>query len=99
MTSEDNKTVVLNFLEALEGNDFASLGDQPGREQVLERHPMMRASFPDRTHKVDHQIAEGDTAATRVTMTGTHLGAFMGVEPTLGLLPQPPRPTKPGPPS
>jgi hypothetical protein len=22
------------------------LGDHPGREQVLERHPMMRASFP-----------------------------------------------------
>jgi predicted ester cyclase len=33
-------------------------------------------------HKIDEQIAEGDTVATRVTMTGTHSGPFMGVAPT-----------------
>src|SRR5262245_9305813 len=82
MTAEANKAVVLHFLEALDRHDFASLGDHPGLKPILERHPMMRAAFPDLTHKVDHQIAEGDTVATRVTMTGTHLGPFMGVAPT-----------------
>ena len=45
-------------------------------------HPLMRTAFPDLQHKIDQQIAEGDTVATRVTMTGTHRGSFMGVAPT-----------------
>jgi predicted ester cyclase len=82
MTPVENKTVVLRFLEALDRHDFASLAEHPGLKQILERHPMMRTAFPDLTHKVDEQIAEGDTVATRVTMTGTHLGPFMGVAAT-----------------
>lgn len=78
----DAKTVVRGFLEALDKHDFASLTQHPGLQQVLQRHPLMRAAFPDLQHKIDEQIAEGDIVATRVTMTGTHLGPFMGVAPT-----------------
>jgi predicted ester cyclase len=81
-SEEDAKAVVRRFLEALDKHDFASLTDHPGLHQVLQRHPLMRAAFPDLQHKIDEQIAEGDTVATRVTMTGTHLGSFMGVAPT-----------------
>jgi predicted ester cyclase len=78
----DAKAVVCGFLEALDSHDFASLTEHPGLHQVLQRHPLMRAAFPDLQHTIDEQIAEGDTVATRVTMTGTHLGPFMGVAPT-----------------
>jgi predicted ester cyclase len=79
---EENKAVVRGFLAALDRHDFASLEEHPGLRQVLQRHPMMRAAFPDLRHQIDEQIAEGDTVATRVTMTGTHLGPFLGVAPT-----------------
>jgi predicted ester cyclase len=82
VSTEEGKVVVRRFLEALDRHDFAGLSDHPGLKQVLARHPLMRAAFPDLQHKIDEQIAEGDTVATRVTMTGTHLGSFMGVAPT-----------------
>jgi predicted ester cyclase len=82
LATEENKAVVRGFLEALDRHDFASLEEHPGLQQVLQRHPMMRAAFPDLRHQIDEQIAEGDTVATRVTMTGTHLGPFLGVAPT-----------------
>ena len=82
MSAEEAKTVVRRFLEALDRHDFAELTVHPGLRQVLERHPTMRAAFPDLRHAIDEQIAEGDTVATRVTMTGTHLGPFMGVPAT-----------------
>ena len=81
-SEEDAKAVVRRFLEALDKHDFASLAEHPGLHQILQRHPLMRAAFPDLQHKIDEQIAEGGTVATRVTMTGTHLGSFMGVAPT-----------------
>jgi predicted ester cyclase len=82
MTPDDNKAIVRRFLEALDRHEFASLEEHPGLHQVLQRHPTMRAAFPDLQHKIDEQIAERDTVATRVTMTGTHLGPFLGVPPT-----------------
>jgi predicted ester cyclase len=80
--ADEHKAVVCRFLEALDRHDFAGLAEHPGLQQVLERHPLMRAAFPDLQHRIEQQIAEGDTVATRVTMTGTHLGVFMGVAPT-----------------
>lgn len=82
MSAEDNKGVINRFLEALDRHDFAGLSEHPGLQQVLQRHPLMRAAFPDLQHKIEQQIAEGDIVATRVTMTGTHRGSFMGVPPT-----------------
>jgi predicted ester cyclase len=40
------------------------------------------AAFPDAQFTVEHVIAEGDRLAVHSTLTGTHLGAFMGVAPT-----------------
>ena len=82
MSADDNKAVINRFLEALDRHDFAGISEHPGLQQVLQRHPLMRAAFPDLTHKIEQQIAEGDIVATRVTMTGTHRGSFMGVPPT-----------------
>jgi steroid delta-isomerase-like uncharacterized protein len=39
-------------------------------------------AFPDFNLVVDHLIVEGNTAAFRFTMTGTHKGKFMGIPPS-----------------
>ena len=40
------------------------------------------AAFPDMQITIEDQIAEGDKAAVRVTIRGTHQGAFMDIPPT-----------------
>lgn len=82
MLSEENKATVRRFLEALDQKDYAALKAHPGLYQTVERQPPIRAAFPDLQTTIEHQIAEGDTVATRATLRGTHLGEFMGVAPT-----------------
>jgi predicted ester cyclase len=82
MAMEENKAIVRRILEALDQKNFAALKEHPGLHQTVERQPWIRAAFPDLQTTVEHQIAEGDTVATRATLRGTHLGPFMGVAPT-----------------
>jgi steroid delta-isomerase-like uncharacterized protein len=53
-------------------------GVEPYRRTIT----MFRSAFPDARWEVHDVIAEGATAAVRVTMSGTHKGAFLGVAPT-----------------
>lgn len=41
-----------------------------------------RTAFPDLHFAIDDQIAEPGKIVNRWTMTGTHRGSFMGVDPT-----------------
>jgi len=82
MSTDDNKAIVRRFLQLLDEQNFDALKEHPGLYQTVVRHPLVRAAFPDLQTTVDHQIAEGDTVATRATLTGTHLGTFMGIAPT-----------------
>jgi steroid delta-isomerase-like uncharacterized protein len=57
--------------------------------QEFRGHDEMRANlaavldaFPDFEAVVEDVVAEGDTVAMRVTLSGTHEGEFMGVSPT-----------------
>lgn len=43
---------------------------------------MFYQGFPDIYHTIDDVIVEGNTAAVRFTLRGTHTGEFMGVAPT-----------------
>ena len=82
MAMEANKAIIRRFLEDLDQKNFDALKHHPGLYQTVERQPIIRAAFPDLQTTVEHQVAEGDTVATRGTMRGTHLGPFMGVAPT-----------------
>jgi predicted ester cyclase len=53
-----------------------------GPQAFKEFVQMYLAAFPDGAIKVDEQIAEGDTVATRWTGRGTHGGDLMGIAPT-----------------
>jgi steroid delta-isomerase-like uncharacterized protein len=53
-----------------------------GVESYRQTSAMFRSAFPDARWEVHDVIAEGDTAAVRVTMTGTHRGGFLSVAPT-----------------
>ena len=82
MSLEANKAVVRRFLEALDQQNFDALKEHPGLSQTVVRQPIIRAAFPDLRTTVEHQVAEGDTVATRATLSGTHHGPLFGVAPT-----------------
>jgi len=42
----------------------------------------LRQSFPDLRAIVEDEVAEGETVVQRLTLSGTHEGAFGGVPPT-----------------
>lgn len=98
MVMEENKQVIQRFMEdvlnqkklnALEmyvAKDFVEQvpfpGQVPGREGLRDTLVMFIEAFPDMQWTVDEQIAEGENVVTRFTLSGTHQGAFMGMEAT-----------------
>jgi len=53
-----------------------------GVEAVLQSWWSQLEAVPDLTDTVEMLLAEGDTVAVRYRTTGTHEGAFRGIEPT-----------------
>lgn len=75
----------LDLVEELYAEDAVEhgpFGDHRGRPAIRENMERFFAAFPECSATVEDVIAEGDTVAMRVTLSGTHEGAFMGVEPT-----------------
>ena len=55
----------------------------PGGPQGLKAAvTMRRRAFPDDHHMIEDLIAEGDKVVARLTHSGTHQGAFLGLPPT-----------------
>jgi steroid delta-isomerase-like uncharacterized protein len=54
-------------------------GQPSGKEGVKFFVNAMRAAFPDIKAEVGQPLAQGDLAAARAVITGTHTGEFMGV--------------------
>ncbi len=42
----------------------------------------LHSAFPDVHMDVEDMIAEGDKVVARVSVSGTHQGEFMGIDPT-----------------
>ncbi len=53
-----------------------------GPDSTRQIVKMLRTAFPDLHVTIEDLVAEGDTVAGRVTMSGTNLGPFQGIPPT-----------------
>jgi len=96
MSSEENKTVVRRFFAALDDQDLETVGDllAPDYRLHFDGNPEMDreagtgffgaflAAFPDISHEVHDQLADGDRVATRILVRGTHQQEMMGIPPT-----------------
>jgi steroid delta-isomerase-like uncharacterized protein len=88
------KEIVRRVLRAMETGDEAEFDDLlaedyiqhnhlgPGRAPVKKMVGSLRRAFPDLQVVAEDLIAEGDRVVARVTISGTHRGRFLGVEPT-----------------
>jgi steroid delta-isomerase-like uncharacterized protein len=52
------------------------------RQHFRQVVTMLRSAFPDLRIEIADIVAEGDSVAMRLTMSGTHRGPFMGIPPT-----------------
>jgi len=95
--SEANKAVVRSAYAAINAGDLVALaaaiaedvvehdvvpGIPPTKAGVIQFFTGMRKSFSGLTLTVHDMIAEGDKVATIGTMSGTHVGEFMGMPAT-----------------
>ena len=96
--TEANKALVRRFFEEVmnEGNldivdeifapeyvnRHAHPGQTPGPHGVRQLVTNVRRAFPDLVEAPDDLVAEGDRVGLRLTLRGTHLGPFRGVEAT-----------------
>ena len=51
-----------------------------GRNDFLQYIGGLRAAFPDLNFTVEDEVSDGEKAAGRFTMRGTHQGEFMGIQ-------------------
>ena len=98
MSAVENKLLIRRFIEEVvnTGNvdtlsdfiapDYIDNYDKTGQSHGLEgakAHVLgVRQTYPDLHLTIEQQIAEGDWVVTRITARGTHLGTWLGMEPT-----------------
>jgi predicted ester cyclase len=97
-STNDNKAIIRRYIGEIinTGNtehisDFISSDyvevfqnkTYPVRIDGAVKHTIgVRETYPDLHITIDKQIAEGEWVVTCYTMTGTHLGMWMGIKPT-----------------
>ena len=51
-------------------------------DEHIQANKSLPEAFPDLRHTIEDVVAQGDKAVFRVTLRGTHQGAFMGITAT-----------------
>lgn len=98
MSTESNKALIrqlyeavntgdLDSLDAIVSDDFIEHEEFPGLPTRGPEAPkaalgMFKAAFPNLEMTADDVLADGDKVVVRGTMSGTHMGDFMGIAPT-----------------
>lgn len=96
MSTEENKTNSRRLLEGINQGDLTAIDElctpnhvshnppttTHGSEEYKQSYAMLLTAFPDLHFTIEDQLAEGDKVATRLTVSGTHKGEFMGIPPT-----------------
>jgi predicted ester cyclase len=98
MSAEENKALVRRLLERVRDGWSPAVIEEffaPSYARHLNpttaplspegqrtRANRLRAAFPDATVTLEDIFAEGDRVAYRLTIRGTHQGAFQGIPPT-----------------
>lgn len=77
----------LDFIDDYVAEDYVeynTAAPEPirGPDGYRENVEMVRSAFPDLEVTTEDLIAEDDKVVTRYTLTGTHEGRLMGIEPT-----------------
>ncbi len=76
----------LSVADELIAPDFVNHEAPPGKDRGPESMrglaTMLRTAFPDLHFTIEDLVAEGDTVAGRLTMSGTHEGPLMEMAPT-----------------
>ena len=94
MSIEENKALTRRFYEEVFNNkhmagvdafvapNVIDHGSPGGIESVKQTLTMLLTAVPDLHLTIEGIIAEGDRVAVHWTMSGTHLGASLGMPPT-----------------
>ncbi len=82
MSVEESKAVVQQFGDAMMRRDLAFMDAHPGLAASKAFFTELGAAFPDVRGEVQTTVAEGEWVASRVMVSGTHQGSFMGIPAT-----------------
>ena len=97
MSMEESKQLIHRFYTEVVGSgDYSNLDDFVATEyvdhnaaeggrgpEVVRTHlEAIRTTLPDLRVQIEDVFAEGDYIITRISGRGTHLGEWMGIEPT-----------------
>jgi predicted ester cyclase len=85
-TPDENKVLVQQLIEeVVNARDSAALDELAGGEFAAVARGWIgpfREAFPDFRMEIVDLVAEGDRVAAHFRCSGTHRGAWRGVEPT-----------------
>jgi steroid delta-isomerase-like uncharacterized protein len=73
---------VFDELVAEDARDIGGSTPSTGREAFKARASAVRRAFSNLEVEIDALVVEGDRIAWRWSMTGDHVGPFLGVAPT-----------------
>lgn len=98
MSPEENKAFVRRFVEEVLNKGkldiipvfiavdcvehIPTIGQGAGCEGMKQAYAILLSAFPNLHYTIEDMVAEGDKVAWRWTMSGTHKGVYLGLQPT-----------------